>query len=180
MPGVDPINAYQIMLKGAFGSIRGIGDTLVKTTSLLLVGLAVQWRLSAEFGTLVQKDSCTGCTWWDFGRYHSNRSNTRLGISGCDGCWIWIWRFLWFDTAALKVKFGVNEIIVTVLANFVVLLFISYLLHGPIKAPGFNPYTPEIFPASQLPIIFPHTRLHAGIIIAARSSDCSLYPFMEN
>src|SRR5213080_646780 len=53
--GVDPINAYQIMLKGAFGSIRGIGDTLVKTTSLLLVGLAVAvafkcriWNIGAE------------------------------------------------------------------------------------------------------------------------------------
>ena len=53
--GVDPINAYQIMLKGAFGSIRGIADTLVKTTSLLLVGLAVAvafkcriWNIGAE------------------------------------------------------------------------------------------------------------------------------------
>ena len=51
--------------------------------------------------------------------------------------------------AVLKVKLGVNEIIVTVLLNFVALLFISYLLHGPIKGPGFNPYSPEIFPQSQ-------------------------------
>jgi simple sugar transport system permease protein len=69
--------------------------------------------------------------------------------------------------AALKVKFGVNEIISTVLLNFVALLFISFLLHGPIKAPGFNPYSPEIFEESQMPIIFPGTRLHGGIIIAA-------------
>jgi simple sugar transport system permease protein len=68
--------------------------------------------------------------------------------------------------AVLKVKFGVNEVISTVLLNFVAFLFIAFLLHGPIKAPGFNPYSPEIFDESQMPIIFPGTRLHAGIIIA--------------
>jgi len=41
LSGVNPVIAYGVMLKGAFGSIRGIADTLVKTTSLLLVGLAV-------------------------------------------------------------------------------------------------------------------------------------------
>jgi simple sugar transport system permease protein len=69
--------------------------------------------------------------------------------------------------AVLKIKFGVSEVISTVLLNFVAFLFIAFLLHGPIKAPGFNPYSPEIFDASQMPIIFPGTRLHAGIIIAA-------------
>jgi len=33
--GVDPIQAYQIMIKGAFGSVRALADTLVKTTSSL-------------------------------------------------------------------------------------------------------------------------------------------------
>jgi simple sugar transport system permease protein len=69
--------------------------------------------------------------------------------------------------AVLKVKLGVSEIIVTVLLNFVALLFISYLLHGPIKAPGFLPYSPDIFPESELPILIERTRLHAGLIIAA-------------
>jgi simple sugar transport system permease protein len=68
--------------------------------------------------------------------------------------------------AVLKVKLGVSEIIVTVLLNFVALLFISYLLHGPIKAPGFLPYSPDIFPESELPILVDRTRLHAGLIIA--------------
>ena len=47
--------AYGVMLKGAFGSLHGIADTLVKTTSLLLLGLAVAvafkckvWNLGTE------------------------------------------------------------------------------------------------------------------------------------
>ena len=72
--------------------------------------------------------------------------------------------------AVLKVKLGVNEVIVTVLLNFVALLFISYLLHGPLKAPGFLSYSPNIFPQSELPILLPNTRLSAGILIAAGSA----------
>jgi simple sugar transport system permease protein len=166
--GVDVGNAYSVMLRGAFGSAFSFGDVLLKTTSLLLTGLAVsvafkckQWNIGAE-GQL----------------YMGALGGTLVGISllgAVPGIAIFATILLSFIfgslfalvPAGLKVKFGVNEVISTVLLNFVAFLFISYLLHGPIKAPGFNPYSPEIFDASQMPIIFPGTRLHAGIILAA-------------
>src|SRR5919202_5757175 len=166
--GVDPVVAYGVMLKGAFGSMRGISDTLVKTTSLLLAGLAVAlafkcriWSIGAEgelymgaLGAALAGISVIGAV-------------PILGVSiALIGGFIF-GASIGLVPAILKVKLGVNEIIVTVLLNFVVLLFITYLLHGPIKAPGFNPYSPEIFPQSQLPIILTHTRLHTGIIVAA-------------
>ncbi len=162
--------AYGVMLKGAFGSLHGIADTLVKTTSLLLLGLAVAVAFK--------------CKVWNLGTegqlYIGALGATLIGISIIGsipilgiiamlaagfvfgGCFALV-------PAALKVRFGISEIIVTVLLNFVVLLFIAYLLHGPLKDPNtvFNPYSPVIFSESQLPIILPHTRLHAGIIIAA-------------
>ena len=170
LAGVNPVIAYGAMLKGAFGSIRGIADTLVKTTSLLLVGLAVVvafrckvWSIGAEGqlymgalgGTLVGI-SIIG-------------SIPMLGIFAMVAVGFVFGGSFGLIPAALKVKLGINETIVTVLLNFVVLLFIAYLLHGPLKDPKtiFNPYSPVIFPQSQLPIILPHTRLHAGIIIAA-------------
>ncbi len=166
--GVDVGNAYSVMLRGAFGSAFSFGDVLLKTTSLLLTGLAVsvafkckQWNIGAE-GQL----------------YMGALGGTLVGISmlgAVPGIAIFATILLSFIfgslfalvPAGLKVKFGVNEVISTVLLNFVAFLFISFLLHGPIKAPGFNPYSPEIFDASQMPIIFPGTRLHAGIILAA-------------
>jgi simple sugar transport system permease protein len=166
--GVDVGKAYATMFQGAFGSAFGFGDVLLKTTSLLLTGLAVsvafrcrQWNIGAE-GQL----------------YMGALGGTLVGISlvgMIPGLAIFLGIILSFIfgalfalvPAVLKVKFGVNEVISTVLLNFVALLFISFLLHGPIKAPGFNPYSPEIDDASQMPIIFPGTRLHAGIIIAA-------------
>ena len=165
--GVDVGKAYTIMFEGAFGSAFGFGDVLLKMTSLLLTGLAVsvafrcrQWNIGAE-GQL----------------YMGALGGTLVGISVVGmipGIAIFLGIILSFVfgalfalvPAVLKVKFGVNEVISTVLLNFVAFLFISFLLHGPIKAPGFNPYSPEIDDASQMPIIFPGTRLHAGIIVA--------------
>jgi len=165
--GVDVGNAYAIMFRGAFGSVFGFGDVLLKTTSLILVGLAVsvafrcrQWNIGAE-GQL----------------YMGALGGAIVGISligavpGIAILAVIVVSFIFGSLfalvpAVLKVKFGVNEVISTVLLNFVAFLFIAYLLHGPIKAPGFNPYSPEIFDESQMPIIFPGTRLHAGIIIA--------------
>jgi general nucleoside transport system permease protein len=170
LSGVNPVIAYGVMLKGAFGSIRGIADTLVKTTSLLLVGLAVVvafkcrvWSIGAEGqlymgalgGTLIGI-SIIG-------------SVPVLGVVAMVAAGFVFGGSFGLIPAALKVKLGINETIVTVLLNFVVFLFIAYLLHGPLKDPNtvFNPYSPIIFPQSQLPIVLPHTRLHAGIIIAA-------------
>ena len=166
--GVDPIKAYGVMLKGAFGTERGISDVLLKTTSLLLLGLAVSvafkckiWNIGAEgqlymgaLGAALIGITVIGTI-------------PILGIAAMVAVGFAFGGSFGLIPAALKVRFGVNEIIVTVLLNFVVLLFISFLLHGPIKGPGFNPYSPEIFQTSQLPIILSHTRLHAGIIIAA-------------
>ncbi len=165
--GFDVGEAFSIMFRGAFGSAFGFGDVLLKTTSLLLAGLAVsvafkcrQWNIGAE-GQL----------------YMGALGGTLVGISALGaipGLAIigaillsFIFGALFaLVPAGLKIKFGVNEVISTVLLNFVALLFISFLLHGPIKAPGFLPYSPEIAEESQMPIIFPGTRLHAGIILA--------------
>ena len=166
--GLDPIKAYVVMLNGAFGTERAISDVLLKTTSLLLLGLAVSvafkckiWNIGAEgqlymgaLGAALIGITVIGAI-------------PILGIVATIAVGFVFGGAFGLIPAALKVKFGVNEIIVTVLLNFVVLLFISYLLHGPIKAPGFNPYSANIFQTSQLPIILPHTRLHGGIIIAA-------------
>lgn len=168
LSGVDVGKAYALMFQGAFGSAFGFGDVMLKTISLLLAGLAV----SVAFR----------CRLWNIGAegqlYMGALGGTFVGISlmgaipGIAIIAIIVVSFVFgaafaLIPAILKVRFGVNEVISTVLLNFVALLFISFLLHGPIKAPGFNPYSPEIAEASQMPIIFPGTRLHAGIIIVA-------------
>ena len=169
--GVDPLEAYALLIKGSLGTTRVVADTLVKTISLLIAGLAVAvafkcklWNIGAEgqlymgaLGGLLVGISVAGMI--------PVASVIIVLIAG-----IAFGAMFSLVPAILKVKLGVNEIIVTVLLNFVALLFISYLLHGPIKAPGFLPYSPDIFPESELPILVDRTRLHAGLIVAAMAA----------
>ena len=169
--GVDPLEAYALLIKGSLGTTRVVADTLVKTISLLIAGLAVAvafkcklWNIGAEgqlymgaLGGLLVGIAVVGMI--------PVASVIIVLIAG-----IAFGAMFSLVPAILKVKLGVNEIIVTVLLNFVALLFISYLLHGPIKAPGFLPYSPDIFPESELPILVDRTRLHAGLIVAAMAA----------
>jgi len=66
----------------------------------------------------------------------------------------------------LKSRLGVNEIIVTVMLNFIAILFVDFLVHGALKAPGFEPQTALIPLTSQLPILIEGTRFHAGFLVA--------------
>ena len=178
LSGVDPVEAYELMLKGSFGTKRAIAETLVKTIPLLTAGLAVAVAFK--------------CKLWNIGAegqlYMGALGGLLVGISFIGSVpviSVILVMFAGFGLGALfsmipavlKVKLGVSEIIVTVLLNFVALLFISYLLQGPIKAPGFLPYSPDIFPESELPILLPTTRLHAGIIIAALAA-VAVYLFL--
>lgn len=170
LAGVNPVTAYGIMLKGAFSSLHGIANTLVKTTSLLLLGLATSvafkckvWNIGTEGQLYIGALGATLIGISIIGSVPILGIIAMLAVSFVFGGGFAL------IPAALKVKLGINEVIVTVLLNFVVFLFIAYLLHGPLKDPNtvFNPYSPVILSQSQLPIILPHTSLHAGIIIAA-------------
>ncbi|HYM98834.1 MAG TPA: ABC transporter permease, partial [Aestuariivirgaceae bacterium] len=68
----------------------------------------------------------------------------------------------------LKVRFGVDEVVTTLLLNFVVILFVSLLLDGPLKDPmGLGwPQSPRVIPEAQLPKLVQGKRLHFGFIVA--------------
>jgi ABC-type uncharacterized transport system permease subunit len=70
--------------------------------------------------------------------------------------------------ALLKTRFGVDEVVTTLLLNFVVLLFVSLLLEGPLKDPmGLGwPQSQKVIAEAQLPRLIQGRRLHFGFIIA--------------
>ena len=66
----------------------------------------------------------------------------------------------------LRAALGINEIVTTLLLNYVVGLWVGYFVHGPWKAPGSNvPETMEFGSSAQLPILFPNTRVHLGLLV---------------
>ena len=69
--------------------------------------------------------------------------------------------------AALRLRFGVLEVISTIMLNFVALHLVSYLVRGPLQEPTHvYPQTTTIADALQLPRIPGAGRLHAGLLLA--------------
>lgn len=71
----------------------------------------------------------------------------------------------------LRWRFGVLEVISTIMLNFVALNLVSYLVRGPLQEPtGVYPQTAMIAPAARLPRLLDDARLHAGIVLAVAAS----------
>ena len=69
--------------------------------------------------------------------------------------------------AVLRTRFGVLEVISTIMLNFVAANLVSYLVRGPLQEPTHvYPQTELISTATRLPRLWPETRLHLGIVIA--------------
>lgn len=70
--------------------------------------------------------------------------------------------------AALKTRFGVNEILSSLMLTYVAVQVLSYLVGGPWKDPnGRNfPATAPLNAEQALPILIPGTTVHLGIAVA--------------
>jgi simple sugar transport system permease protein len=166
--GVNPIFAYLSLLDGAFGSITSIGDTIAKTVPLLLAGLGITvafrsgvWNIGAEgqiyFGALIGTLAAL------FLREVSNPLLLPFVLAlGFLGGSMWA-----AVPGVLKAKFEVNEVITTLMMNFISILAVSHLVAGPLRDVTILawPQT-EIIPSSAwLPKLIPGTALHSGILI---------------
>jgi simple sugar transport system permease protein len=69
--------------------------------------------------------------------------------------------------AGLRARFGVLEVISTIMLNFVAANLVSYLVRGPMQEPTrVYPQTEIIAEAARLPRLWDATRLHAGVALA--------------
>lgn len=169
---VNPIEAYQAMWEGSFGSQNAVAETLVKATPLLLVGLGIcisfkgaviniggegQMIVGALLGTLV------GLTFVDLPGWMLIPIALLAGFIG--GA---VWGGI---PGILKAYFNVNEILSTVMMNAIAVQLMNLLLRGPMIDPAQAklaskiPQTARLLDAFQLPRWIP-TRLHLGALIA--------------
>ena len=168
MPFVsNPIDAYVALFDASFGSLRGFGITLNRATPLILValGTCVAWR--SGFGYLGFEGCLTlgaaAATWYallalDGGVIASMPFLAFLFIASilaflAGGAWAG-------GVGVLRSRFGGNEVLISLMANYVAVLIVQFLVSGPMRAAGNLPET------TWLPIIIPGTRTHAGILIA--------------
>ena len=70
--------------------------------------------------------------------------------------------------AYLKTRFGADEVVTTLLLNFVIIIFLQMMLEGPLQDPmGLGwPQSAPILDQGMLPQLIDRMRLHSGLIIA--------------
>lgn len=166
--GHAPVDVYLTMLDGAFGSSYGINETIVKTIPLLIAALAVSiafrmklWNIGAEGQIYVGGIMASGVA-LSFGDLPSFILIPMMMIAGFLGGAFWA-----SVPGIAKAFWGTNETIITLMMNYVGILWVDYLVFGSWKDPeGYNfPITPEFSQSAWLPT-FGNTRVHIGILIA--------------
>jgi simple sugar transport system permease protein len=169
--GANVFDAYALILRGAFGSRLGITETLTRATPLILTGLAAAvafrarlWNIGGEGQFYLGALAVAG-----FGLVPGLAgAPAAVAILACLAVGALAGAALLLVPVALKLRFGVDEVVTTLLLNFVVILFVSMMIEGPLKDPlAFGwPQSVPVPDAALLPQLVERSRLHAGLLIA--------------
>jgi simple sugar transport system permease protein len=165
--GKDALEAYRILFERSIFDNDGLTESFKKMAPLLIVsaGLLVAlkagiWNIgvdgqfitgalvAAVVGASLQGDLPNGLMW------------LAAGFAGLLTGLAWA-----VIPAALKVRFGLNEIITTLMMNYVAFNVTIWLVKGPARDPGLvAPETRKIELANRLPDI-PGTEVHIGLLV---------------
>jgi ABC-type uncharacterized transport system permease subunit len=165
--GVNPVDGFAALLLGALGNPPEIAETLVQTTALLFpaLGIALAFR-AGLFNIGAEGQLVIG------GLFAGVLGERLLGIG-----WVAIPVLLAFGALGggiwgaaagmLRARFRANEVIATLMLNYVALQVAAYAITGPFRTPaGGGNETGELPAASWLPTIVPDTRLTIALPLA--------------
>ena len=152
--GGDPIRSYLHILNAAFGSIGVLSDTLVKATPLLLTGLACAlafrmrlWNIGAEGQFLLGAWGASAVVLAPILPVGTPAIIVipAMMLAGAAAGALW-----GLIPGVLRAFLGVNEIITTLMLNYVALFWIQFWVFGPWSEGGFQ-QTRAFPPAAELP-----------------------------
>jgi ABC-type uncharacterized transport system permease subunit len=171
--GASPFAAYIALFHEPFGTLRGFGYALVRASPLALIALGtiVSWRSGFSYlgfeGCFVIGAAATA--WLSL----LTAPGAAIGpvpfflflpmviLFGFVAAGVWA-----ALVGVVRAKLGGNEVLISLMSNYVAIFILQYLVSGPMRAPGSLPETRLLPRATWLPFILPGTRAHAGILIA--------------
>ncbi|MGZ3505573.1 MAG: ABC transporter permease [Vulcanimicrobiaceae bacterium] len=165
--GVSPVDGFAALFGGALGGPHQIAETLVQTTSLLLPALGICLAFRAGlFNIGAEGQLLAGAVLAGAAGAHLNLpapiAIPILLALGFIGGGIWGAIAGW-----MKARFNANEIISTLMLNFVAASLTSYLVSGSLRSSiASGAETAPVLPNGWLPILIPGTRLTIAILIA--------------
>ncbi|WP_059411760.1 ABC transporter permease [Cupriavidus basilensis] len=169
--------AYALLLEGGFGSRFAWSETLTRATPLILTGLSVAVAFRARLFNIGAEGQL----------YLGALAAVAVGgqVDGAVAPWaehlpvavhfalmvaagMLAGALLLLGAAWLKTRLGVDEVVTTLLGNFIVLLFVSMMLDGPMKdatAMGW-PQSVPLVPELELSKLMARSRVHSGLLLA--------------
>jgi general nucleoside transport system permease protein len=166
--GANPIEAYAAFVVVPLTSQFTLLEVLVSATPILLTGAAVAiafragyWNIGAEGQLLLGAIGAAGVGIVVGGLPPLLALPLMIAGGALAGA---TWALL---PALLRVRFGIDEVVTTLLLNPVALLVVNGLLHGPWRDPvtGF-PESPRIAASAEFPTLIDQSRLHLGFLLA--------------
>jgi general nucleoside transport system permease protein len=178
--GAPVARTFGAIVQGGFGSLFAWTETLTRAVPLILTGLAATVAFKARLYNIGAEGQLYG------GAMAAVVMGSALVIEGAEGtpalalpshlALVLVFAAAWLAGALLligpawlKARLGVDEVVTTLLLNFVILLGVSALLDGPLKDPSAMGWPQSVpLPAElELTRLFSGHRLHSGLLIAA-------------
>lgn len=166
--GASPLTAYAALLDGAFGSWNSLAETLLRAIPLTFTGLAITVAFRAGTFNLGAEGQlflgATAATWVGLALPSLPAPLLIPAMIAAAAVVGALWSLL---AGVLKLRFGANELITTIMLNYIAILFVSYLLRGPLQeAAGYLPQTERLAANARFPALIAGTRLNAGFLLA--------------
>lgn len=172
--GFDSLEAGRALVRGAFGGAAALSVTATRAVPLAVAGLAVAlafkagvWNIGAE-GQIYAGGAAAVSVGLAMGDVVSAQPAlavlgipVALAAAAAAGA---AWAYL---PANLRTRRGVNEVVATILLNFIAIHLVAYLVSGPLQeGRGVFPQSDALDPPLRLPALIPGTRVHLGVLIA--------------
>jgi ABC-type uncharacterized transport system permease subunit len=168
----DVLVAFRTIVTSSLGSLGGIAQTLNKTSPILLGSTAVMLARRGGFFNIGV----------DGQMYGGAIAATGIAFLGTDApapvllplvllAGLAGGAVLGTIPGALRGRWGVNEIFVTVMLNFIAFYLTEFLTTGPWNDPvSGEAITRAIAPAATLPMVLPEAGAHSGILLAVAAA----------
>jgi general nucleoside transport system permease protein len=165
--GHAPGPALSALVRGSMGSGYALSSTVVRAIPLALAGLAVAVAFRAGLLNIGAEGQLLigACVATAVGAVLVTTPGLiavplMLAAGAMAGAaWAWI-------AAELRKRFGVLEVISTIMLNYVAMHLTGWLVRGPLQEPTrIYPQSTSLPLSQQLPVLIPGTRVHVGLLL---------------
>jgi len=172
--GAPVAQTYGLLFKGGFGSVFALSETLTRAIPLILTGLVATVAFKARLFNIGAEGQLyagalaavavggmhggTGLEWSPWLLFPLMLLASALAGAA-----------LLLGPALMKARLGVDEVVTTLLLNFIMLLFVSMVLDGPMKDPSAMGWPQSVALQGDLELskLIAQTRLHTGLLMAS-------------